>query len=329
MSRDDWWEFVSNHLQGTAFHAPFFHDVLRATPQYEPFVFFLIDDDNRINALLTGYIHTAATGLASHLSKRAVLLQSPLYRSGEDLYQLLQAYTQYARGKAIYSEIRNHILDEEFSGIYEKAGFAFREHLNYLVDCSEPDAVWKGLSESRRRQIRKAQKKGARIVEEPSEVEMIEFHAILKNLYRHKIKKPIAPYEYFINMYRLGDRNFFPKYLLVKYNERVIGGMLAVISSDHVIHEHFIAGLDADYKDQYPSVMATWAALDYACRNNIATFDFMGAGSPDKEYGVREFKERFGGCLIQPGRYIVVHSRLKYKLGKLGLSAYQGIKKKF
>ena len=47
-----------------------------------------------------------------------------------------------------------------------------------------------------------------------------------------------------------------------------------------------------------------WISIDYACKNGIEKFDFMGAGSPDEDYGVRDFKAKFGGSLVEPGRFI-------------------------
>jgi len=41
----------------------------------------------------------------------------------------------------------------------------------------------------------------------------------------------------------------------------------------------------------------------------------MGAGKLDEEYGVREFKEKFGGKLVEYGRFICVNNRLLYQLG--------------
>ena len=40
-------------------------------------------------------------------------------------------------------------------------------------------------------------------------------------------------------------------------------------------------GLDEEFKNVYPSVLATWAPIDYALKNNLKVFDFMGVGVPD------------------------------------------------
>jgi lipid II:glycine glycyltransferase (peptidoglycan interpeptide bridge formation enzyme) len=42
--------------------------------------------------------------------------------------------------------------------------------------------------------------------------------------------------------------------------------------------------------------------------------DFGGAGLPEEEYGPREFKRRFGGRLVNLGRYTIVHKPKMLKL---------------
>ncbi|MCK5059499.1 MAG: peptidoglycan bridge formation glycyltransferase FemA/FemB family protein, partial [Candidatus Aminicenantes bacterium] len=76
---------------------------------------------------------------------------------------------------------------------------------------------------------------------------------------------------------------------------------------------------DGQYNGIYPSVLATWAAIDYALKKGLRYFDFMGAGKPDQDYGVREFKSKFGGRLVNYGRFERINNKPLYLLGKLGL----------
>ena len=52
----------------------------------------------------------------------------------------------------------------------------------------------------------------------------------------------------------------------------------------------------------------------------------MGAGSSDEDYGVREFKSKFGGKLVNYGRFIKINNKLLYKIGKMGLKVIQSFK---
>jgi len=84
--------------------------------------------------------------------------------------------------------------------------------------------------------------------------------------------------------------------------------------------------LDSEYKNQFPSIMATWAAIEYANENNIPLFDFMGAGNPNEAYGVREFKSRFGGEQVEHGRYLNILNPFLYKIGEIGLNVLSKLK---
>jgi len=77
--------------------------------------------------------------------------------------------------------------------------------------------------------------------------------------------------------------------------------------------------LDLQYKDLFPSVLATWAPIQYACQNGLKYFDFMGAGRPDTDYGVREFKSKFGGKQVSYGRYLRINKPMLYQIGKSGI----------
>ena len=109
------------------------------------------------------------------------------------------------------------------------------------------------------------------------------------------------------------------KYLLVKHQGNVIGGMMCPILDGKAIYEWYVCGMDEKYREQYPSVMATYAAIEYAKRNNLPLFDFMGAGEPDIPYGVRDFKMEFGGELVEHGRFLCIRKPILYEIGKFGV----------
>jgi lipid II:glycine glycyltransferase (peptidoglycan interpeptide bridge formation enzyme) len=53
----------------------------------------------------------------------------------------------------------------------------------------------------------------------------------------------------------------------------------------------------------------------------------MGAGAPDQDYGVREFKARFGGELVNYGRFIRINNKFLFNLGKCGMKILGALKK--
>jgi lipid II:glycine glycyltransferase (peptidoglycan interpeptide bridge formation enzyme) len=98
----------------------------------------------------------------------------------------------------------------------------------------------------------------------------------------------------------------------------VLGGILCVNDSNAVF-EWFVCGEETSETNIYPSVMATWTGIKYAAENNFSRFDFMGAGKPAKSYGVREFKAKFGGKLVENGRFLYICKPLLYKIGKAAI----------
>ena len=87
--------------------------------------------------------------------------------------------------------------------------------------------------------------------------------------------------------------------------------------------------MDGQVKNVFPSTLATWAGIEFAALNGFKRFDMMGAGKPDEGYGVREFKSKFGGELVEHGRFLCICQPTLYKLGKYIISIIKGTKKKY
>ena len=287
----------------------------------------------KLKGVIVGYITKEKNPIKQLLTGRAIIIGGPLLAediSATALAALLKAVKamdngQWAIGeennrqspianRPIYIESRNFHDYSKWKSIFETNGYAYQPHLNFHVDCMQENML-ATMSESRRRQIKKAIKSGVEIIEAQSQDDVIAYYEILKDLYINKVKTPLFPVEFFLSFFD----NSFGKYLLVKYEGKIIGGIMCPILKARTIYEWFVCGLDEQYKNQYPSVMATYAAIEYANSNNISCFDFMGAGKPDEAYGVRDFKARFGGEMVEYGRYLCVRKPLLYNIGKLGV----------
>lgn len=317
------WQYLLKHCN---FSSPF------QTPEYFNFFnsiygfnanCFAIEEDNEYKSLVVVTIQKEE-GVKSYFSRRGIIYGGPIIigENPDSLQFLLKSINNYYKGKLIYIEIRNYFDYSKWNDSFLNVGFKNIPWLNFHLDIDEPAQMLKKMSSSRSRQIKKALKSGA-IWEEAKSIEEVEvFYSILEDLYRNKIKKPIFPKEFFMEFFTQN----MGKYLLVYFENKVIGGIMCPILEGKIIYEFYVCGLDTEFKDQYPSVMATWAAMEFASQNNIQTFDFMGAGSPDEAYGVREFKSRFGGTQVEHGRYLNVLNPALYKIGEIGLKVLSKIK---
>ena len=275
-----------------------------------------IKEDNNLKGLVVGYITNEKNSIKQFLTRRAIIIGGPLLDKNisDEVLKILLLALKRLLMDVIYIETRNFNDYTQWKSIFEHCGFAYQPHLNFHQDCTKEN-ILSSMSESRRRQIKKAIKNGVEILEASSIKEVKAFYDILFDLYRNKVKTPLFAWTFFKDFYIQS----YGKYFLVKYQDTIIGGIMCPILQDKAIYEWFVCGLDDVYKNQYPSVMATYAAIEYANKHNIPLFDFMGAGKPSEAYGVREFKARFGGELVEYGRFLCVRQPLLYYIGKLGV----------
>ncbi len=274
------------------------------------FVYGVMEEDKLVGVIV-GYTTQEKCKLKQYFTARAIVVGGPLLDENisESALTILLQTVKKQQGEAIYIEMRNLHDYSRWKTVCMANGFAYQPHLNIQVACNDQHS----MSEQRQRQVKKAIKNGAEICEASSEQEISDWYLILRQLYRQKVRTPLWSESFFLQFYRNG----VGKYLLVKYNGKVIGGMMCPIFAGKAIYEWYVCGLDEEYKEQYPSVMATYAAIEYAKQNGLPIFDFMGAGVPDKPYGVRDFKMEFGGETVEYGRYLHIRKPLMYKIGKI------------
>jgi hypothetical protein len=60
------------------------------------------------------------------------------------------------------------------------------------------------------------------------------------------------------------------------------------------------------------SSILRWKEMVWGAEHGYAVCDLGGAGWPDKPYGVRDFKVKFGGQLVQFGRYRKVYAPWRF-----------------
>ena len=329
---NNWTSFVRDHPYGSVFQTKEIFDLFTKTNKFEPLILCAFDDKNEMCGLLLGvYIHEKG-GLGKLLSSRFVIYGGPLLtgnkkKQPECLDALLRALVEDSRKKALFIQFRNFFSQKHLLTVYKKHGFELIQRLNYIIDLSNQEKIQHNISESRQRQIKKALNNGSSIIKAESIEQVKEFYKILYELYRDKIRKPLPDWSFFENFYKESREGKLGIIHLIKYENKIIGGILAPVFNTKCIYEWYVCGLDRKYKEQYPSVLATWAGIDYAIQNNIKSFDFMGVGKPDQEYGVRNFKARFGGELVNYGRLTRINNQFLYNIAELGYNVLALFKK--
>ena len=312
-----WQNFLLISPHSTPFQTPEFYNLFNSVSGLSANA-IAISQSDKILALAV-ITFQKESGLKGYFSRRCIIYGGPLadpeFPEAFDL--LLQKISLSVSKKCIYIETRNLTDYNNYKETFHKYHWNYIPYVNFHVVTSDKAAMINSMSKSRMRQISKAEKSGVVWREAKSVEEIAVFYSILKKLYQTKVKKPLFTFSFFKGFFERG----IGRLLLVYYRDEIIGGIMCPIMPEKAIYEFYICGLDKEYKDQYPSVMATWAAMEYANQNNIPLFDFMGAGKHNDQYGVRDFKARFGGELVEYGRFIKINRPLLYKIGKLGLKA--------
>ena len=278
-----------------------------------------VAEDGVLKGVVVGFVTVEQSRWRQFFTRRAIINGGPLLAediSTEALRLLLQQLREEVSKEAIYIEMRNFNDYSRWKERFEACGFAYQPHLNFHLDCSEEAVIQRNMHESRRRQVRKGLASGAVIEEAKTEGDVQDFYRILEQLYRRKVKTPLFSLEFFLAFFR----QEWGKYLLVKYEGKVIGGMMCPILEGRTIYEWYVCGLDELYREQHPSVLATYAAMQYAADHGLPRFDFMGAGKPGGDYGVRAFKAQMGGQLVEHGRFLLIAKPLLYRIGVLGVA---------
>ena len=299
------------------FQSDSYRAFLDATGYFDTFGFSVSRGDREVGRIL-GYIQQDGGPLKRFLSRRAIINGGPYLAediSREEVVRLLEACKQGIGRKAIYVETRNFKDYSAYREVFEKSGFQYEPHYDFIIDTTSPEVVDANMGKSRKRDVKASLKNGASVLDAPEKEDVISFYAVLKDLYEKKVKTPLFPLDFFLKLWEQP----FSKFILVKFGEEIVGGTVCVFDEE-TVYEWFACGKDGVYKNIYPSTVATYYGIQFAAENAFRRFDMMGAGAPgDGGYGVRDFKSKFGGELVEFGRFRFVADKLLYSLGKWGV----------
>lgn len=279
-----------------------------------------VENDGVLKGIVVGYIQKDGGKIKQLFSKRAIILGGPLLSddiTDDEFSFLLKALKNSLKKKAIFIEMRNFNDYHAWQAVLERSGFVYEPHYDVQVDTSSMEMVNGKLDRNRKRNIKKAQENGVIIDENPTAGDLKRFYMMLDELYSTKVKTPLFPFEFFEKLRSCPSSLFITA---KKADGDLIGGMVCVAFDKQAVYAWLACGDDVNNKLLSPSVMVNYAGICYAAEHGISKFDFMGAGKPDDGgYGVRDFKLKFGGDLVEYGRNVYVCNRLLFEIGKLGV----------
>lgn len=303
------------------------YNIFVKVKNYEPIFLVVENNDDELQGILLAIIQKEHGGILGIFSSRSIIYGGPIIvnNNPEVLCLLLKKYNEMIKRKVIYSQFRN--MREYFPGekaIFEKFGYKYQPHLDIIHNLTKPiEEQWMGLHQGRRKNIRRAEKMGLIFREVRKDTEFEEAYQIVMETYK-RAKLPIPDKSLFWESYKDLKENGILKIFIAVFNDEIIATRMVLCSND-LIYDWF-AGADKNYLDKYPNDFLPWRIIEWGSKNGYKYFDFGGAGKPNVPYGVREYKIKFGGDLVEYGRFIKNHNPLLMSIGRIGLNIYKQIK---
>lgn len=320
-----WSEFVANHPDGNIFQTPEMYRVFQSEKYYKPIVVVCYNESMEIVGLLLSVIQSEYKGALGKLSSRSIIWGGPLVENNncDILDFILIEYNKLVKSKVIYTQIRNLWNMDIFKGKFELNGYVYEDHLNILIDLTKSEEeLWNEVYPKRRNQIKNSIKKGV-IIKILDDINLIEnSYNILSEVYKNA-KLPLPSKEFFICAKNILSKKGYLKYFGAFFENKLIGMMYVLIYNSR-IYEWYI-GCIKEYTKINPNDLIIWDTFKWCQKNRYKIYDFGGAGKPGKEYGVRDFKKKFGGDTVNYGRFQKVHNRFLMIFSVIGFKFWQKV----
>ncbi|MDD5369338.1 MAG: GNAT family N-acetyltransferase [Anaerolineaceae bacterium] len=323
-----WREFVDRNPHGNIFHTPEMFQVYSHAKGYRPELRAAVRDSGQVLALLLPVQVTLRDGLLRRLTTRSIaygsILSTPDALGKEALAALLNDYTQKAGRGGLFTELR-HLSDQSvYQSVFARCGFEYQDHVNYLVDldCSIEE-LFNRIGPRTRKHIRRGQNKGQVVVDQVNESSRIgEWYELTQKSYS-AAHVPFADITLFEAAFEVLHPRNMVKFWIARIGDQCIASSVELIYKG-VIYGWY-GGVDRVFSSYTPTEMLTWHIMKWAAENGYRTYDFGGAGNPDEEYGVRDFKSKFGGRLVCYGRNTYVPEPWLLKLSTWGYQFYRRV----
>ncbi len=320
LGKEEWGQFVDRHPQGNIFHTPEMYEVFQQTLGYHPDIWAAVSDEGNIEALFLP-VQVTLNNRLRRLTTRAIsygsVLCSPSIEGRQALSVLLDTYVHENRASCLFTELRNLSGLETEQPILRQQGFAYEDHLNYLIDLNlSPEEVFMNIGARTRKNIKRGLHKSEVTIREVTNPDQIgTCYDLLKQTYQ-AARVPLVDRSLFDAAFELLYPKKMVRFALASIGETPVAVSIELLYKD-VMYGWF-GGMDRAYSKYNPNEMLMWNVLKWGAENHYRVYDFGGAGKPTEEYGVRDFKAKFGGELVCYGRNTYVHMPGFFWLSKQG-----------
>lgn len=326
IQRPAWREFLEITPGSNIFHTPEMFDVFQGAIGYEPQFWATTDDDGTLLALFLPVRITLGNGVLRGLTTRSVCFGSVLANRStaglRALDLLLKRYEAEHDKSTLFTELRN-VSDLSYAqSILEQNGYEYEDHLNFLNDLTySRDDLLQNIGSRTRKNIRRGIRREEVAVHDVSDKSLVnEIYVLLEKSYANA-NVPIPDRSLFHKAFEILHPKGMIKFILARVGDGNAAGSVELVYRDRIYG--WYGGMDRDFGKYCPNEMLIWYILRWGAENGFAVYDFGGAGKPDEDYGVRDFKAKFGGELVCFGRNVSVHAPIRTMISRAAYSATQ------
>lgn len=315
-----WREFLYNNPHAGIFHTPEMFAVFARTSGYEPGLWAALDAGGCPVALFAPVRIALLGGPMGLLTSRAVAYSGVACRCGRDeqaaLSLLLQAYGRERSSSVLFTELRNAAPVGCLQPTLDAHGYQHEDHLNFYINLTQPEtALWGNIRSSARRNVRKAETMGV-VVDEVTEPDGLgPAYEVLRAVYK-RLQVPLPDISLFVAALEVLRPAGMMHVFVARLDDTPIGALTLLIHQG--VMTYWYTGTLREFSAFRPADLLVWHALKLGADSGCRLFDFGGGGRPDEEYGVRDFKAKFGGELVNYGRHLCVHAPRRLQLSRMG-----------
>lgn len=263
-----WNRFVEFHPRSSVYHTLEWRKVLEKTYGYKPYYLLAKNDSDEITGVLPLFeINSFIFGnrlVSLPFSYCAGILST----SNSTIAGLLDFAINLTIEKDLnYLELKQGLYYLDKSGLVNT-----NNHISSILRLSKnQEDVWKNVKKSRKRGIKKAQRKGVVVRELSSEKELKEFYMMVLET-RKMQGVPPYPFSFFVNMYKYMKHHL--KIFFSYYKDNPIAGVIFQLHKDSILYGYSMTYKKKALLKLYPMTMLIWEVIQWACKNNYRIFDF-------------------------------------------------------
>ena len=319
----DWNKFVMSHPNGNFFQSPELFNIYSNTKNHEPICIIGRDNNGNILCVLLAVIIKNFKWGFQNYTARAIIQGGPLIVENNQHYfsEIFNHYESFINDRAVYTQYRNMISMSNHKQLLLDYDYIFEDHLNIIINLNKSkEVLWEEMNGKRRNTIKKAMKSNIRVKIKNDKNSIKESYRILKSLYK-RLKVPLIDKSFFLELFKHNNEHYKAINFCAIYSNEIIGCMI-VIAYNGRLYDLY-AGSQIEYYNKNPNDLIPWEVFLWGKKNNYQIFDFGGAGNPNEKYGVRDYKIKFGGNIVNFGRSQKVHKPITYNIAKFILRLWK------